>query len=158
MPIIDPRVARLYECAHERYDYILRVSDGSVKYYNDINTAQQWCKVNGVTLLVQSKKSSKNRCTVGDSGYLYIFQGGGLVKVGYTYKNPLDRLKACQVGSPVELSLAYAVRFGNVVNLEREIHDKLYQLGLWVRGEWFDCDPAEVIELINLMRNEGVCE
>ncbi len=156
MSIIDPRIARLYECKHERYNWILRISDGAVKYYNEIADAQQWCASNEVTLLENSVKSSKNRCTEGAEGYLYVFEGGGLVKVGYTKKHPKHRLKDCQVGSPVGLSLAYARKFRNVVNLERDIHDKLYQLGLWVRGEWFDCDADEVVALILLMQNEGV--
>ena len=152
---VGSRRARIYPSKHPRYAWVLRLCDGSSKFFQSEGLASAWCMNNNVVLKPASARSNRPHYKSVTAGYIYLIQGGGLVKVGYTTNDPAEWLKSLQVGSPVHLGLAYSESFEDVVRLERAVHDELFKLGFWERGEWFKCDPDEVIELIDMLKNEG---
>lgn len=152
---VGSRRARIYPSKHPRYAWVLRLCDGASKFFQSEELAGAWCIKNRVALKPASVRSNRPHYKSVTAGYLYLIQGGGLVKVGYTTNDPAERVKALQVGSPVVLDLVYREAFEDVVRFERVVHDELFKLGFWERGEWFKCDPDEVIELIDMLKNEG---
>jgi hypothetical protein len=150
-----PILARIYSCSHVKYNWILRMCDGVVKYFVDKDLAEQWCIDNDIVLMTNTIRANRSHYVTGKSGYIYIISGAESVKVGYTTNEPADRLKACQTGSPVDLKLVYCELFKDVVAVERVLHDRLFELGFWDQGEWFKCDADEVVELLNMFKNEG---
>lgn len=152
---VGSRRARIYPSKHPRYAWVLRLCDGASKFFQSEELAAAWCNKNKVILKPASVRSNRPHYKSVTAGYIYVIQGGGLVKVGYTTKEPDERVKSLQVGSPVELDLVYRESFEDVVRLERAVHDELFQLGFWERGEWFNCEPDEVTELIIMLKNEG---
>lgn len=75
-----------------------------------------------------------------DDSYVYVFVGEktGLAKVGYSSVSPLDRLMACQVGSPD--ILRYVGCFHAPIFVERELHEILNPFHS--HGEWFQLPPS----------------
>ena len=152
---VGSRRARIYPSRHPRYEWVLRLCDGSSKFFKSEELAAAWCNKNKVVLKPASVRSNRPHYKSVTAGYIYLIQAGGLVKVGHTKNDPAGRVKSLQVGSPVKLELVYSEAFVDVVRLERGVHDELFKLGFWERGEWFKCDPDEVIELIGMLKNEG---
>lgn len=75
------------------------------------------------------------------------FIGGdhGLIKIGYSY-NPHERLKALQLGSPVDLRVLATAPGGAA--RERAYHDQFAEAR--VRGEWFSRTPEIEAEIARL--------
>lgn len=75
------------------------------------------------------------------------FIGGdeGLIKIGYSY-SPEERLKALQLGSPIELRILATAPGGAA--RERAYHDQF--AAMRVRGEWFERAPEIEAEIARL--------
>ena len=71
--------------------------------------------------------------------HLYIIQSDktGDIKIGRS-KNPKQRLKQLQTGSPHKLKLLLIVE--NRGDLEKNLHQRLRQYRNRRNGEWFDFD------------------
>lgn len=59
--------------------------------------------------------------------------GERAVKIGFSDRDPIQRLRQMQIGCPLELTLLHSMP--GTVKLERAIHEALSGHG--VRGEWF---------------------
>ena len=70
------------------------------------------------------------------SGLVYFIQRGlnGPIKIGFTTKNPLERVRALQTGSPERLYLLFAK--AGTEHDERALHQQFGHDRLM--GEWFD--------------------
>ena len=87
----------------------------------------------------------------------------GLLKIGYTAGNPLDRAKELGVPSGVagEFVLEYVFPCYNAMSLEREIHVYLSSYRVKKSKEFFKIDLGSVKEAINLLGsryNEEISE
>ena len=69
---------------------------------------------------------------------VYFFRAGDLVKIGYSRRDVQARLRACQTGSPVSLTLWHTVPGGP--DVERELHQRF--AADRQHGEWFRISDA----------------
>ena len=69
--------------------------------------------------------------------HLYIIQSDqtGALKIGRS-KNPKNRLKQLQTGSPYKLKLLVSVN--DKGHLEKRLHERLKNYKAACKGEWFD--------------------
>lgn len=80
-----------------------------------------------------------------DQSFVYLLAGEKtqLVKIGYTTTDPLDRLSACQTGSPDILRYIGAYRAPYM--LEQELHALLEPFHS--HGEWFNI-PISILKVL----------
>jgi hypothetical protein len=85
------------------------------------------------------------------SGWVYFVASVelGRVKIGYSSKNPVSRLKALQTGSPTELSLM-CIQPGTRDD-EQHLHRILEPFRL--HGEWFEASDLVVYVMALVCRN-----
>ena len=71
--------------------------------------------------------------------HLYIIQSdvSGAIKIGIS-KNPKNRMRQLQTGSPYKLKLLTIVNGRG--DLERSLHESLNSYKKACKGEWFDFD------------------
>lgn len=67
----------------------------------------------------------------------------GAVKIGFTARCPIERVKTLQVGNPCPVR--YLASYVGTVDDERDMHEKFS--GARIRGEWFEAvgDLADTI-------------
>jgi hypothetical protein len=84
------------------------------------------------------------------AGYIYLIRAIGteLVKVGYTYTSPRERLLDLQIGSPLPLELILGVYVANPAKIEKRIHRKFATYRH--HGEWF-CLPEQILQAFALL-------
>jgi len=84
-----------------------------------------------------------------DGLYLAAMDADGPVKVGVA-NNPIARLGDLQVGNPFKIHLAdvFYVKNREARLLELNVHSKMRELGLHIRGEWFDCSVEDASAVI----------
>ena len=72
------------------------------------------------------------------SGFVYFIadEHPHFIKIGYSSKNPIDRMAALQTGSPLKLRLL--AQIPGDIELERKLHRTFAPLRL--HGEWFSYD------------------
>jgi len=93
-----------------------------------------------------------------ESGFLYFIlaeEGLKRVKIGVS-SNPVRRLKAHQVSSPIKLSLHGFIKYitwNEARSEEQKLHKTLKQFNLW--GEWFEYN-AVVEKTVTEMIHETV--
>lgn len=81
-----------------------------------------------------------------EKGFVYFIRSeAGNIKIGWTDKEPHERLKALQTGSDGELTLAGWM--DGTVNNERALHIKFAPYRIRRNGEWFRPAP-ELLEFI----------
>ena len=122
------------KCQEEDIDFIkkshisIRSKFEKLGILSRIEQSEQYIdSENGWTYFIQSKKDSD-------------------IKIGYTQKKPISRLKALQTGNPETLKIVGLIE-GNV---EKYLHKKFY--GLRLNGEWFKCRKS----LIRYIQNNSI--
>jgi len=80
-------------------------------------------------------------------GWVYVFRilESNVVKIGFTARNPEERLAEVQAGLPHPLEIATVIRGSE--KLERELHEEFARFRL--RGEWFLAEDDLAIWLEN---------
>lgn len=85
-------------------------------------------------------------------GWIYVFTNKampGLVKIGYTDRDPLVRVSEQHSGLPYPHELQYEVLVDNAYSKEQLIHKRLFQYN--ESKEWFRLSPEEAISKIKLI-------
>lgn len=80
----------------------------------------------------------------GKTGYVYVFEGAGLFKIGRSL-DAKKRLAGVQNMSPVPIRMVYAARCADYTAVERDLHE-IYK-DRRHHGEWFALTPEDVREL-----------
>ena len=90
--------------------------------------------------------------------YFIRAEDTGFVKIGRTAKEPIERLRDLQVGSPNNLSLLCWITEGMFNHTERSLHKRFK--AQHVRGEWFryEGDLSEFIEKCSYSDWEAAAE
>tara|TARA_R100000951_G_scaffold98979_1_gene89137 strand:+ start:428 stop:1351 length:924 start_codon:yes stop_codon:yes gene_type:complete len=76
-----------------------------------------------------------------ESGFVYVISGRNSCKIGFTSKDPKQRLAALQTGNPQQLRLAGYVP--GCMGLESRAHSHFQQSRL--EGEWFAVPPSDAV-------------
>lgn len=76
-----------------------------------------------------------------ETGFVYVISGRDSCKIGYTTKDPKQRLAALQTGNPQQLRLSGYVP--GCMELESRAHSHFHQNRL--EGEWFSVPPSDVV-------------
>ena len=85
-------------------------------------------------------------------GFVYFIVADApkrMVKIGYTAGHPIDRLRALQTGSPVQLEVVAFVE--GAIALEQKRHRTFRKLR--TQGEWFVCE-GKLQELVWYLSDE----
>jgi hypothetical protein len=76
-------------------------------------------------------------------GKIYlIFNGAGQYKIGYTQRDPEQRLMELQTGNPETLMIIKTYKSSKAHEIEKILHRK-YQI-YKTQGEWFELPPKEI--------------
>lgn len=83
-------------------------------------------------------------------GFVYFIQeeDHGSIKIGYSTKNPLERLKSIQGNNPRRLHIAGTIETLACQFVEGELHKKFD--AYHISGEWFDAS----LELVEFIRSD----
>lgn len=92
--------------------------------------------------------------------YVYVIgpmQGQGAVKIGVAL-SPKKRLKALQTGHPEALKLhyAYPVPVGTELKIERQCHEHFRASR--IKGEWFQIDPKDAVDLVRTLGRQACAD
>lgn len=75
-------------------------------------------------------------------GYVYVIEGATLYKIGATKSTAASRMRALQIGSPVELRIIHAIVTDSPYQLEGLIHKRMKAKRRV--GEWFALQPEDL--------------
>ena len=111
-----------------------------------------WDKVRYFTNHSRVDKNSEG------SEYVYILKNEfmpGLLKIGYTYNDPLQRANQLfKTGVPGEFEVIYTARCFNGMRVERAVHSALEQFRVRKDREFFKIDLPQAIQVIEEMREK----
>jgi len=85
-------------------------------------------------------------------GFVYVFQGNGYYKIGYSQRPPQRRLQISPK-LPFELRVVCVVESLRAQHLESQLHVKFKDKRL--RGEWFNLDEDDVAYIKSLEAKDG---
>ncbi len=90
-------------------------------------------------------------------GWIYVFSNRsmpGLIKIGYTDRDPAIRVGEQHSGLPFPHDLEYEILVDNAYNLEQKIHKKLRQYN--ESKEWFKIDIDEAVSIIKEIAQDRI--
>ena len=84
---------------------------------------------------------------------IYFIQQGekGPVKIGHTSSNLMERVRALQLGNPLELKLIGSI--DGTPGIERALHKKFSEFNM--RGEWFKPDPNFMSQIKSILHSRS---
>jgi len=85
-------------------------------------------------------------------GFVYVFQGAGYYKIGYSQRPPQRRLQISPK-LPFELSVVCVVESLRAQSLESQLHVRFKDKHL--RGEWFRLDDDDLAYIKSLGAKDG---
>ena len=94
-------------------------------------------------------KSNKLHYADKSPGWVYLIGFDDFWKCGFTTSSPTTRLLSIQQCNPHEVSILEAWLVGDCKAAERLAHSKLAQFH--IRGEWFEAEPDELLEVLNVL-------
>lgn len=91
-----------------------------------------------------------------DTGFIYVIEAveTGLVKIGWTAMDPVKRMAALQVGSPVQLKLRGVIN--GTPDDESKLHDDF--AALHSHGEWFRLSGPVADFIATILGNESTVD
>ena len=90
-------------------------------------------------------------------GWIYIFSNRsipGLIKIGYTDRDPSVRVSEQHSGLPFPHDLEYEILVENAYNVEQKIHKKLIEYN--ESKEWFKMDAEDAVSYIKEIVSDGI--
>lgn len=103
-----------------------------------------------ITALRRNTKTKKGKRT-SRRGFVYLLKSpSGAYKIGRT-KNPKDRKRTFNVKLPFEIEFISLIKTPNMVNLERQLHDRFSRKH--IDGEWFNLNEKDVQYIKSLEGN-----
>jgi len=91
-------------------------------------------------------------------GWVYVFSNKampGLVKVGYSMKDPALRVEELKsTGMPFPFEIQYEALLQNPREVEQNVHTALGDKR--EKGEFFRCDAFEAVRLIRVIAGESI--
>jgi hypothetical protein len=85
-------------------------------------------------------------------GRVYVAASDGFVKIGITYRDVSDRIRAMQTGNPHSISLLWSISHINPESAEARLH-ALFEPKR-IRGEWFQLDMTDRMRLLEALALE----
>lgn len=93
--------------------------------------------------------SSWRTCTRRKKGYIYLFRGDGVCKIGQAV-NVVMRLRGVSTAAPFPVALIHTIATDNMDMLEKMLHACFMVAGKHVHNEWFRLNEADIQIVIEL--------
>ena len=132
---------------------VLRVAVGTLAGWNEYHAER--CAELERKVANLAREVAQLRTEVRNSrgyGFVYIFQGDGYYKIGYSQRPPRRRLQISPK-LPFDLRVVCVVESLRAQSLESQLHVRFEDKRL--RGEWFNLDDDDLVYIKSLGAKDG---